>query len=203
MRKLRFIPGIFLLLITALCEAQTAKTKPRSDCFFGVHFDFHATSADNNIGGSLTTEMVNSFLTRVKPDYIQVDTKGHEGISSYPTKAGVAARRIVKDPLSMFRANTSKLGIGMYSHFSGVIDAEAVRDHPEWARVNNDGQRDGKATSIFGPYCDQYFIPQIEELSRNYGIDGVWVDGEVWPCNPIFQPLLRKPILPPRARRLR
>jgi len=168
--------------------AQNIPRKRRFDSFFGVHFDFHAQPNDNQIGKTLTPEMVDTFLSEVKPDFIQVDTKGHPGISSYPTKVGVAAAGIVKDPLKIFREVTARKRVALYSHFSGVLDEAAVKNPPEWARVNVNGQRDGGATSIFGNYCDNYFIPQIEELSKKYGIDGVWVDGECWAVQADFSP---------------
>ncbi|MDQ6812296.1 MAG: hypothetical protein M3040_00940 [Bacteroidota bacterium] len=190
--RLRLIFGAFLLLMSIECISQGTEIKRRANSFFGVHFDFHATSNDKNIGLSLTPAMVTSFLTQVRPDFIQVDTKGHPGISSYPTRVGVAANSFAGDPLKVFRAATSSLGIGLYSHFSGVVDEKAVKDHPQWARINSNGQPDATATSIFGPYCDNYFIPQIEELSRNYGIDGVWVDGECWAVQADFSDNAKK-----------
>jgi hypothetical protein len=195
MRKIQQTLFCVLLLSIMRADAQSTGIKRRADSFFGVHFDFHAAANDNQIGALLTPEMVNRFLTQVKPDFIQVDTKGHPGLSSYPTKTGIAARGIVRDPLKIFRAATSAKGIGLYSHFSGVIDAGAVKAHPTWARINSNGQHDPTATSIFGPYCDSYFIPQIKELSRNYNIDGVWVDGEVWAVQPDFSEAAKKAYL--------
>jgi hypothetical protein len=168
------------LLASVDCNAQSHQIKRRADSYFGVHFDFHANKTDNQIGSTLTPQMVNTFLNQVKVDYIQVDTKGHTGISSYLTKVGVPAPRIANDPLKIFRAATRNKGIALYSHFSGVMDAEAVKNHPDWARINADGKTDGSATSIFGGYCDNYFIPQIKELSQKYGVDGVWIDGDCW-----------------------
>jgi hypothetical protein len=168
-------------------NAQNRTPKRRADSFFGVHFDFHALQTDTAIGKTLTPQMVESFLSEVKPDFIQVDTKGHPGYASYPTKVGVAAPRIVKDPLKIFRQVTSQMGVGLYSHYSGIYDGEAVKNHPDWAPVNANGQKSNLANSIFSGYCDNYFIPQIEELS-NYGIDGVWVDGDCWAIEPDFSP---------------
>ncbi len=188
----RLILSLSLLLFYSNGITQQIAVKRRADCFFGVHFDFHASTEDKQIGLSLTPGMVESFLTQVRPDFIQVDTKGHPGISSYPTKVGIAAGGFIKNPLKIFRTVTSSMGIGLYSHFSGILDAEAVKDHSDWARVNANGQRDGSATSMFGPYCDKYFIPQIQELSRNYGIDGVWLDGEVWAVQADFSDSAKK-----------
>ena len=60
----------------------------RADCSFGVHFDLHASEDITDAGKTLTAEMIDTFLTRVNPDFIQIDCKGHPGISSYPTQVG-------------------------------------------------------------------------------------------------------------------
>jgi len=178
---------IILATLASYCaSAQTASNFKATDRFFGVHFDFHATPDTREIGKTLKAADVDYMLDKVKPDYIQVDTKGHPGISSYPTKVGVAAPDILLDPLKLFREETAKKGVGLFSHFSGILDAQAVKDHPDWARINGNGDADKGATSIFGKYADAYFIPQINELSSRYHINGVWVDGECWALQPDY-----------------
>jgi hypothetical protein len=166
--------------------AQTSGNFKVTDRFFGVHFDFHATPDTREIGKTLKVQDIDFMLDQVKPDYIQVDTKGHPGISSYPTKVGVAAPDILLDPLRLFREETGKRGIGLFSHFSGILDAQAVKDHPQWARINSGGDADKGATSIFSRYADDYFVPQLNELSSKYHINGVWVDGECWALQPDY-----------------
>ena len=192
MIKTYLLISVFLTVAVIQAGAQATKIKRRSDSFFGIHFDFHANPEDNQIGRGLQPLEVASFLKEVKPDYIQVDTKGHPGIASYPTRIGIAASGIVKDPLRIFRDETRKQGIGLYSHFSGVEDIGAARNHPDWARVNANGQRDGASTSLFSNYCDQYFIPQLEEVSKNYGVDGFWIDGECWAVQADFSEAAKK-----------
>ncbi|MES2810174.1 MAG: hypothetical protein V4619_16195 [Bacteroidota bacterium] len=172
--------ALVMLLLPFFATAQNSKNFKATDRFFGVHFDFHANADTKGIGKTLKAEDVADMLDKVKPDYIQVDTKGHPGISSYPTTVGVAAPDIVNDPLKIFRAETAKRNIGLFSHFSGIMDAQAVKDHPEWARVGSDGKPNKESTSIFSKYADDYFIPQINELSSKYNINGVWVDGDCW-----------------------
>jgi hypothetical protein len=184
--ELKRLAIALLLSVPLYASAQTSVNFKPTDRFFGVHFDFHANADTKGIGKTLTSQMVAEMLDKVKPDYIQVDTKGHPGISSYPTTVGVAAPDIVQDPLLIFREETAKRGIGLFSHFSGIMDARAVKDHPEWARVNSDGKPHAESTSIFGNYADDYFIPQINELSRKYHINGIWVDGECWALQPDF-----------------
>jgi hypothetical protein len=173
--------------------AQPVKTpelskKPlkRAESFFGLHFDFHATNKDNKIGETLTSEMVDSMLTLIKPDYIQIDCKGHPGISSYPTKVGNPAPGFINDPYKIWRKVTAKHGIGLFVHYSGVLDYKAVKSHPKWAALDRDGKILNGKNSVLGPYVDQLLIPQMKELIDNYHIDGAWIDGESWALEPDY-----------------
>ncbi|MCC8424802.1 alpha-amylase family protein [Mucilaginibacter sp. UR6-11] len=179
---------IILITLPFYAPAQSNDKFKVTDRFFGVHFDFHANPDTREIGKTLTAANIDYMLDKVQPDFIQVDTKGHPGIASYPTRVGVAAPDIVLDPLKLFRQETAKKGVGLFSHFSGILDAQAVKDHPDWARVNRNGKPDAGATSIFGRYADAYFIPQINELSSRYQVNGVWVDGECWALQPDYSP---------------
>ena len=66
----------------------------RKDCFFGLHFDFHANAETPDIGADFDESTVERIAREVKPDFIQCDTKGHPGFSSYPTKKGNPAPHI-------------------------------------------------------------------------------------------------------------
>ena len=39
---------------------------------------------------------------------------------------------------------------------------------------------------MFGPYVDKLMIPQLRELAGEYGVDGVWVDGDCWGTTPDY-----------------
>lgn len=180
---------LLALLFAELSNAQSQEIhKPlkRKDSFFGLHFDFHAVTDDQHIGRTLTYGMIDSLLTEVRPDFIQVDCKGHPGISSYPTKVGTAATSFDKDPLRLWREVTRRHGVALYVHYSGVYDKQALKLHPDWAAMNSKGSMSSDNTSVFGPYADQLLIPQLKELSREYGIDGVWVDGDCWATVPDY-----------------
>jgi len=158
----------------------------RGDSFFGLHFDFHAGPDCTEIGKNVTPRMVEKIIKAVGPDYIQCDCKGHRGIASYPTKLGNAAPGFVRDQLRIWRKATAKHGVALYMHYSGLVDREAVRRHPSWAIINEDGKRDEGNTSFFSPYLDKLLIPQFKELIDEYGIDGAWVDGEAWAVKPDY-----------------
>jgi hypothetical protein len=158
----------------------------RADSFLGVHFDFHAGKDCTAVGQNTTRRMIESIIDQVRPDYLQVDCKGHAGFSSYPTRVGHPAPGFVGDPLRLWRQVTAERGVALYMHYSGVWDSEAIRLHPDWAAVNADGKPNGNATSFFGRYADRLLIPQLRELAGDYGVDGAWVDGECWASVPDY-----------------
>jgi len=161
---------------------------PRRDAFFGLHFDLHPRKTDRELGADVTEDNVQELLMRVKPDYVQYDCKGHAGYTGYPTKVGWPSPGIVKDSLAVWRSVTRDLGVGLFIHYSGVWDSKAVEEHPEWARVDARGRRDPDATSVFGPYVDRLLIPQLEEVTSRYALDGVWADGECWAAKLDYSP---------------
>ncbi len=170
------------------CNAETPSRLKRSQAFLGVHFDFHANDDCNKIGENVDREMVEYILDTVKPDYVQCDCKGHPGLSSYPTKVGHQAPGFVRDPLKIWRRVTAERGVSLYVHYSGVWDAKAVEKHPDWARTDKKNRPDKRLTSVFGPYVDELLLPQLKELSADYGIDGAWIDGECWATERDYHP---------------
>ncbi len=192
-----FIFLLFSLLLTAFAEPNQSPNKTdsnlperlkRADSFIGIHFDFHAGENDNRIGENVTPQMVQTIIDKVKPDYIQVDTKGHAGYSSYPTKVGNQAPGFVRDPLRIWRDVTARNGVALYAHHSGVYDRNAISLHPDWACVNADGKINKDDTSVFGDYADKLLIPQLKELALDYKLDGAWIDGECWAVKPDYSP---------------
>jgi hypothetical protein len=111
MKGKRFCAVIILSLYGLSLSGQSpprSEKLKRADCYFGVHFDLHADEDITEAGRTLTYEMVDTFLTSVKPDFIQIDCKGHPGISSYPTEVGFHVKGFEKDPLKLFREVTEK-----------------------------------------------------------------------------------------------
>jgi len=154
--------------------------KRRSEAFFGMHFDFHAGQNQENIGENCNPAAIEAMLEQVKPDYVQCDTKGHAGASSYPTRVGNPAPNMKGDILRMWREVTERHDVALFAHHSGIWDNLALRHHPEWAAVGPDGTPDKDKASVFGPYADELLIPQLLEMALDYGLDGAWVDGECW-----------------------
>ncbi len=153
---------------------------PRSEACFGLHLDLHPNAGDKALGADVTEEHVAHVLDRIRPDFVQYDSKGHPGLLGFPSKIGPSAAGIVNDSLAVWRKITRERGIGLYVHFSGLFDSSAVAAHPDWAAVDAAGKPNTRSASVFGPYVDQLMIPQLSEVVTNYALDGAWVDGECW-----------------------
>jgi hypothetical protein len=170
---------LFCNLIFSGFTLQAQHGPKRSESYFGIHFDFHAKDKNEQIGATTTPEMIDSVINLVHPDWIQIDSKGHPGISSYPTKVGYPAPVIIKNPLPIWREATAKRNVSLYVHHSGVADDKQINLHPDWAVIKSDGTLDKRSTSLHSPYVSEIFIPQLQEIIA-YGINGVWIDGDCW-----------------------
>lgn len=160
--------------------------KSRKDCFFGLHFDMHANERTTGIGEAFDASLVHEICREVKPDFIQVDSKGHPGYSSYPTKIGQPAPEIASDILAAWRKITKEYQIPLFAHYSGVWDSYQAAKHPEWAIVQKNGAPDPRFMSFFGDYEEKLLIPQLREIAADYGLDGAWIDGDCWCVNPDY-----------------
>jgi hypothetical protein len=152
--------------------------KSRKECFFGLHFDFHAMPGET-VGSIIDVASIEEMLDATRPDMVQVDSKGHPGISSYMTAVGTQADGMKMDVLRTWREVTAKRGIRLYAHHSGLFDGMATALHPEWRCVNAEGVPLEGAVSAFSPYADELLIPQLLEIAA-YGVDGAWIDGDEW-----------------------
>jgi len=190
MKYLMILMVLFVSTSLSLAEKQALAGEQsrlkRADSYFGIHFDFHAGPDCTEVGKNTTSEMVNAIIDKVHPDYIQVDSKGHAGYTSYPTKVGNQVPGYVGDQLRLWREETAKRGVALYLHHSGVWDFRACELHPDWAAVDKNGNPSKSMVSVFGPYADRLLIPQLKEIAGDYGIDGVWVDGECWATVPDY-----------------
>lgn len=179
---------LILLFLGCVVFAQNPEKLRRADSFWGLHFDRHSVLTDTNLGKTLTEGMIDTLLKKARPDFIQVDCKGHAGVSSYPTLTGQQAASYDKDPLALIRKVTESHHVALYVHYSGVQDHHYVKHHPAEARFTPDGKSDEKNASLWGPYVDKLLIPQMKELIDKYRIDGAWIDGECWSVQPDYQP---------------
>lgn len=189
MKKLALVLGFFCQLPVAHGQADR-RPLPRSAGFWGLHFDFHAGLTDERVGERLTPGMIDSLLVATKPDFVQIDCKGHPGVASYPSKVptGTTVASFAQDPLRVWREATRRRGVALVMHYSGVWDNQAVKKYPHWARWDADNRPSDRYTSTFSAYGDSLLLPQLTELSQTWGVDGAWIDGECWALQLDYRP---------------
>jgi hypothetical protein len=146
------------------------------------------------------------MLKLMGPDFVQTDCKGHPGMTSWFSQvpAATVSPGVVKDAMQQWRTATRKLGLPLHAHYSGVWDKAAGEKHPDWCALDKDGKLQGATPAAgqdqpkgermcrLGPYVDELLIPQFMELITRYGVDGFWVDGDIWSTEPCYCPRCRK-----------
>lgn len=159
---------------------QDKKIKRRSESFFGIHYDFHANPNDPIQGTTLNESDIREICKTVKPDFIQIDCKGHRGWTSYPSKLGNSINKFDKDTLALWRKVTNEEGVALYMHYSGIYDIKYCSENPEQAIYKADGTYSDTTVRLDGRYADDLLIPQMLELIEDYDVDGIWIDGDCW-----------------------
>ena len=147
--------------------------------FFGLHFDFHADN-ETEVGIRTKPEDIERYIIDAKPDFVQCDSKGHSGNCSYPTKVGKAADKLCADNLKIWADTVKRHNLPLYVHYSGVLDEAYCKANPEYATIKQDGTPTISVNLFCDDYLDNLMIPEIKEMITEYGIDGVWVDGDCW-----------------------
>lgn len=154
--------------------------KRRADSFWGIHCDFHARPEMGMTGKTLKEEDIREICRTLRPDYWQIDCKGHPGWTSYPSELGNAMPEFACDTLALWRRVTREEGVALYMHYSGVYDMKYCSEHPEARVMNADGTLDPTMTRPNSAYADELLIPQLCEVAEKYEVDGFWIDGENW-----------------------
>ncbi|MBR5307966.1 MAG: alpha-L-fucosidase [Clostridia bacterium] len=162
--------------------------KKRKDSFWGIHCDYHAQPWMGTVGKTLCEDDIRKICRELKPDFWQIDCKGHFGYATYPTKCGNAMPDFAFDTLEMWRRVTREEGVALYMHYSGVWDEKYCREHPEARALRSDGSYCHAMTYRASKYVDDLLIPQICELAEKYEVDGIWLDGECWASEIDYHP---------------
>ncbi len=159
--------------------------------FFNIHVDYH-TRHNALTGAGLTRAGLRSLLGEVRPDMIQIHSKGHPGIASYPTKVGAFSSNHQEDVMAIYRDVCREMGINFSVYYSSLVDCVAANAHEDWRIVKADGSYYGTGEKWQGDtmdsfflchntgFIEEYLLPQIREILEDYEPDGLWFDGDVW-----------------------
>lgn len=168
--------------------------------YFGLHYDLHANQGDRSLGTRCGKKELVPMLKLMAPDFVQTDCQGHAGYTSWFSKVKHASvpPGLKKDALKQWRAATAELGLPLHCHYSGIWDKAAGAKHPAWCVTaaprtpsgkpvgQNAGAPKHEKMCPLGPYLDELMIPQMQELIDRYGVDGFWIDGDIWSVEPCY-----------------
>jgi len=130
-------------------------------------------------------------LKKAAVDCVEFHTKDHYGIAYYDTKLG---KKFHRDLLKEFVEEAHLAGIKTLVYYSVFFDLDVWKRNPSWRCVDIEGrdeskiildpqQQVAKSVCINSPY--RYFVlGQLEEISKNYEIDGFWLD--IFRFNPLM-----------------
>jgi len=82
MKNIPVILCVFFLSANLFGQSVNPPRLDRAHSYFGVHFDFHADTTCREIGKNVDAAMVEYVIDQIKPDFLQIDCKGHPGYSS-------------------------------------------------------------------------------------------------------------------------
>ena len=160
------------------------------ECFRQVHMDFHMPEFPANaIRNFEPVQFVNN-LVHGKVNLVTLFAKDHFGNSFYNTQVGHKHQGLEADFLGATAAECRKRGIRTLGYYSLCVDKRAYDENLDWRYVDDKSETHA---GVFGsvcmntPYKDELALPQIEEIVRNYPVDGLFIDIPVpWGASDYF-----------------
>lgn len=118
-------------------------------------------------------------------DSLHLTSKCHWGFSYYPTKHGTSHPAMKGDMFGELVEACRNNGIEAICYYSVGFDNLAFQKHPQWRKKEIDG-KDRICPGMggeekWGEVClnsgyREYMLNQLDELSKNYQIDGIFLD---------------------------
>lgn len=161
-----------------------------------VHMDFHMPEFPPDAIRNFDAKRFVGQLVRGRVNMIALFSKCHFGNSFYNTTVGHKHAGLEADFLMETAAECRSQGIRTIAYFSFCWDKHAWDDNPAWRYVNAEGNTPG-ADRAWGilcmntPYREESCLPQIDEIARDYPVDGFFLDIPYAP-GPCFCPFCKR-----------
>jgi hypothetical protein len=152
--------------------------------FRQVHLDFHTSEAIPHIGKSFDKQQFQDMLKTGHVDSITVFSKCHHGWAYHPSEVNEIHPGLEFDLLGAMIEAAHEINVKTPVYLSAGLDEKLVRRHPEWL-IRNAEDRTNWVDSFMKPGYHQFclnspyldiLILQIEEVVRNYDVDGIFLD---------------------------
>ena len=149
-----------------------------------LHLDEHVDLDKPSLGSGITLKKAREIIQRIKPDAVQIHSKGHPGYATYPTKVGTPHPNLQKDILGLWRQAASAEGIRFSVYYSAGIDNIAADNHQEWVKRKADGSLWVLGSQFMimcsnSNYVTDLYYPMLAEIIEQYSPDGFWMDSEI------------------------
>jgi hypothetical protein len=156
-----------------------------------VHLDFHTSAACEDVGADFDPQAFANTVRLGHVDSVTIFAKCHHGFSYYPTKVGTMHPNLKCDLLGQQIEALHAANVRAPIYVSIMWDDLAGETHPEWIIARKDGTLVmrpplsgqspvaggwGWTTHDVSSGYGDYVIAQVEELCRNYDVDGFFFD---------------------------
>ena len=149
------------------------------DHYRQVHMDFHMPEFPGDAIKNFNAKKFVDELEYGKVNMVALFAKCHFGNSFYDTQIGHKHSGLLQDFLMETSTECRKRGIRTLAYYSLCVDKRAYDENPDWRYVDDEGKTH---SGTFGsvcmntPYKDELAMPQLEEIIRNYPVDGIFID---------------------------
>lgn len=153
--------------------------------FRHIHLDFHTSEAIPGIGKDWDKGHFQQMLQLGHVSSINIFAKCHHGWSYHPTQVPLSQMHpnLHFDLLGAMIEAAHEIGVKTPVYISAGLDEKVARTQSHWMRRQADGgtswagwmQPSYHELCLRSPYLD-YLTAQVEEVVRNYDLDGLWLD---------------------------
>ncbi len=148
-----------------------------------VHFDFHTMPGIYDFGRDFDAKEFARKLDEAHVTIINMFAQCNLGFSYYPTKIGTPYPYMTGDMFGSVVKECHARGIQVVAYVNVGLNHELAIKHPEWCRVNADGQiiYGDRTKNFFRNMCyntgyGEYVLSIIKEIVTNYDVDGIFTD---------------------------
>ncbi len=146
-----------------------------------VHMDFHMPEFPPLAIVNFHAQAFVDHLERGRVNMVALFAKCHFGNSFYNTRVGHKHAGLAQDFLRETATECRRRGIRTLAYYSLCVDKRSWDANPNWRFVDAAGQQSPENTFWGGlcmntPYKDELVMPQLEEIARDYPVDGFWLD---------------------------
>jgi hypothetical protein len=195
MNRNKFYLFLAFIFSFSICFGQSQRTINEPLPSRQVHLDFHTSEFIPGIGEKFDKKQFQEALKTGHINSINIFAKCHHSWSYYPTKVGNQHPNLKFDLLGAEIEACHEIGVKCPIYYSVGWSASEAKNHPEWISRRKDGQcqallydLNAKGTDVKpenawiwmcpaagGPY-NEFIQKQVEEICRNYKVDGFWFD---------------------------